>query len=87
SGQDLITTIDLDLQMAAEEQLANSASKRGTIIAMDPNNGEMLALASLPSYDPNVFVRGSKTPEGRRQIAAYWQDEKRPLYNRAIQGR
>lgn len=87
AGQDLITTIDLDLQMAAEEKLANSATKRGTIIAMDPNNGEMLALASLPSYDPNVFILGSKTPEGRRQIASYWQDEKRPLYNRAIQGR
>lgn len=87
SGQDLITTIDLDLQQKAEEQLENSPTKRGTIIAMDPNNGEMLAMASAPSFDPNVFVRGSATPEGRKQIAAYWQDEKRPLYNRAIQGR
>ena len=87
SGQDMISTIDYDLQLAAEEQLANSATKRGTIIAMDPNNGEMLAMASAPSFDPNVFVQGSSTPEGRRQIAAYWQDEKRPLYNRAIQGR
>jgi penicillin-binding protein 2 len=87
AGQDMVSTIDLDLQMAAEQQLQNSATKRGTIIAMDPNNGELLAMASLPSYDPNVFVQGSKTKEGRRQIAAYWQDEKRPLYNRAIQGR
>jgi penicillin-binding protein 2 len=86
-GQDLITTIDLDVQMAAERQLAESASKRGTIVAMDPNNGEMLALASWPSFDPNVFVQGSKTREGRKQIAAYWQDEDRPLYNRATQGR
>src|SRR3954454_20737364 len=46
SGQDLITTIDLDLQNEAESQLANSSTKRGTIIAMDPNNGEMLAMAS-----------------------------------------
>ncbi|MGQ0542086.1 MAG: penicillin-binding protein 2 [Blastocatellia bacterium] len=87
AGQDLVTTIDLDLQMAAEQQLANSVTKRGTIIATDPNNGEILVMASAPSYDPNIFVQGSKTPEGRKQIAAYWQDEKRPLYNRAIQGR
>lgn len=87
SGQDLVTTIDLDLQNAAESQLENSVTKRGTIIAMDPNNGEIFAMASLPSFDPNIFVQGSKTPEGRKQIAAYWQDEKRPLYNRAIQGR
>ncbi len=86
-GQDMVSTIDLDLQLAAEQKLAESASKRGAIIAMDPNNGEILVMASLPSFDPNVFVQGSKTTEGRKQIAAYWQDEKRPLYNRAIQGR
>jgi len=87
AGQDLVTTVDFDLQTAAEQQLAASPTKRGTIIAMDPNNGEMLAMASLPSYDPNIFVQGSKTKEGRKQIAAYWQDPSRPLYNRAIQGR
>jgi len=87
AGQDLVTTIDFDLQMAAEQQLAASPTKRGMIIAMDPNNGEMLAMASLPSYDPNIFVQGSKTKEGRKQIAAYWQDPSRPLYNRATQGR
>ncbi len=87
SGQDLITTIDYNLQQTAEEQLANSTTKRGTIIAMDPRNGEILAMASAPSFDPNIFVQGSSTPEGRKQIAAYWQDERRPLYNRAIQGR
>lgn len=86
-GQDLYTTIDLDLQKAAEEQLAISATKRGAIIAMDPRDGGILAMASAPSFDPNIFVQGSATKEGRRQIAAYWQDETRPLYNRAIQGR
>lgn len=87
AGQDLVSTIDFDLQMAAETQLAATPTKRGTIIAMDPNNGEVFAMASLPSFDPNIFVQGSKTPDGRKQIAAYWQDESRPLYNRAIQGR
>ena len=87
AGMDLTTTIDLDLQMAAEQQLESSSTKRGTIIVMDPNNGELLAMASHPAYDPNIFIQGASKPEGRKQIAAYWQDEKRPLYNRAIQGR
>ncbi len=87
AGQDLYTTIDLNLQKAAEEQLAKSATKRGSIIAMDPRNGEVLAMASAPSFDPNVFVQGSSTREGRRQIRDYWQNEERPLYNRSIQGR
>src|SRR5436190_13006830 len=50
-GQDLITTIDLDLQTAAEEQLRTSSTGRGVIVAMDPNNGEILALASAPTFD------------------------------------
>lgn len=87
AGQDLISTIDIDLQLAAEEQLAKSVTKRGMIIAMDPNNGEILAMASAPTFDPNVFVKESKTPEGRKKISEYWQDEQRPLLNRAIQGR
>ena len=87
AGQDLVTTIDIRIQKAAEQQLAKSATKRGTIIAMDPRNGEMIAMASAPAFDPNVFVQGSATREGRKQIAAYWQNEERPLYNRAIQGR
>lgn len=87
AGQDLVSTLDLDLQMAAEQQLAASATKRGTIIAMDPNNGEILAMASAPSFDPNVFVRGISTPEGRKEIAKYYTDPQRPLLNRAIQGR
>ncbi len=87
SGQDLITTIDLDLQLEAEKKLAASPTKRGTIIATDPNNGEVLVMASAPSFDPNVFIRGSSNPEGRKAIAGYILDEKRPLLNRAIQGR
>ena len=86
SGQDMITTIDYDLQMEAEHQLAISATKRGVVISSNPNNGEIFAMASAPSFDPNIFVNGSSTHDGRKQIAAYWQDEKRPLFNRAIQG-
>ncbi len=87
AGQDLISTIDLDLQMAAEEKLINSATKRGTIIASDPNNGEILVMASAPSFDPNAFVTRSTTPEGRKEISLYRTNEQRPLLNRAIQGR
>jgi penicillin-binding protein 2 len=86
-GQDLYTTLDLDLQLAAEEQLAKSATKRGTIISMDPNNGELLVMASAPSFDPTAFVNRSTTPEGRKEIADYYTNEERPLLNRAIQGR
>jgi penicillin-binding protein 2 len=87
AGQDLVSTIDLDIQLEAERRLAESPTKRGTLVAWDPNNGEVFAMASAPSFDPNVFVRGSSTPEGRRQILAYSQDQQRPLLNRAIQGR
>ncbi|MEZ5345924.1 MAG: penicillin-binding protein 2 [Pyrinomonadaceae bacterium] len=87
AGQDLYLTIDYELQKTAELALQNSPSKRGSIIASNPQNGEILAMASAPSFDPNIFVQGSGTPEGKRQIAAYWQNEDRPLYNRAIQGR
>src|SRR3982750_4326028 len=51
-GRDLVSTIDLDLQKHPEEQLRNSVTHRGVIVAMDPNNGEILALASYPSFDP-----------------------------------
>ena len=87
AGQDLVSTIDLDLQLVAEEQLATSATKRGTIISIDPNNGEVLVMASAPSFDPNAFVIRSSTPEGRKEISNYYTNEERPLLNRAIQGR
>jgi penicillin-binding protein 2 len=86
-GRDLVTTIDLDLQFAAEEQLKNSATKRGVIISMDPNNGEILALASAPTFDPNLFSQRITTKEGRREYAALLNDPETPLLNRAIQSR
>lgn len=54
-GQNVITTLDLDLQAVCEDVLAKNA-KRGAIVYMDPNTGEILSLASWPTMDPNMFV-------------------------------
>src|SRR5215208_1455051 len=86
-GRDLVTTIDLDLQNAAEEQLRDSATGRGVIISMDPNNGEILALASYPTFDPNLFAQRITTKEGRAEYAALLKDPETPLLNRAVQSR
>ncbi len=86
-GRDLVTTIDLDLQNAAEEQLKNSVTQRGVIISMDPNNGEILALASYPTFDPNLFSQRITTKEGRAEYSALLTDPETPLLNRAIQSR
>jgi len=86
-GQSMVTTIDLEMQMAAEERLRTSPSKRGVIVAMNPNDGEILALASYPTFDPNLFTQRITTKGGRREYAALITDEQRPLYNRAIRGR
>jgi penicillin-binding protein 2 len=87
AGQDLVTTIDSDLQDAAEDQLRKSPQGRGAIIAMNPNNGEIFAMASAPTYDPNLFSQRIKTKEGRAEYARLLLDPKKPLLNRAIQGR
>ncbi|HET6974841.1 MAG TPA: penicillin-binding protein 2 [Pyrinomonadaceae bacterium] len=86
-GRDLVTTIDLDLQLAAEEQLKNSVTQRGVLIAADPNNGEILALASYPTFDPNLFSQRITTKEGRAEYAALLNDPETPLLNRAVQSR
>jgi len=86
-GRDLFTTIDLDLQLAAEEQLRNSVTRRGVLIAVDPNNGEVLALASAPTFDPNLFSQRITTKEGRAEYAALLNDPQTPLINRAVQSR
>ncbi len=86
-GQDLISTIDLDLQLAAEEQLANSVTRRGVIIALDPNNGEIHALASYPTFDLNLFSQRIATKEGRAEYAALLSNPETPLMNRAVQSR
>ena len=77
-GKPIRLTIDYDLQLVAEEALVG---KKGAVVAMDPKTGEVLAMASQPSYDPNDFaIRISKDE---------WQqlneDPERPLLDRAIQ--
>ena len=77
-GDDLRLTLDLELQTTAEDLLAG---KVGAIVAMDPRNGEILALASSPSFDPNSFSTRI-SPEAWNQLVS---DPNRPLQNRAIQ--
>lgn len=77
-GTDISLTIDLDAQKAAEEGLG---SRAGAVVAMDPNTGEVLALASHPTFDPNLFPRGI-SPKDWVQLM---NDPGHPMYNRAIQ--
>jgi penicillin-binding protein 2 len=86
-GQDMLLTIDSELQLAAEDQLRKSPQGRGVIIAMDPNNGEILALASAPTFDPNLFSQRITSKEGRAEYQKLLNDPDRPLLNRAVQGR
>ena len=77
-GQDLKLTIDLDLQRTAELALGDA---NGAVVAMDPRNGEILALVSHPSYDPNAFaVRINRTDWN-----ALVTNPNHPLMNKAIQ--
>ena len=87
SGQDMVITIDVVLQEAAEDQLRKSPQGRGVIIAMDPNNGEILAMASAPTFDPNLFSQRITTKEGRAEYQKLLTDPDKPLIDRAIQGR
>jgi len=77
-GKQLKLTIDIDLQIAAEEALAD---RNGAIVAMDPRTGEILAMVSKPSFDPNDFsVRIS-----RDDWSKLVNDPDKPLLNKAIQ--
>jgi penicillin-binding protein 2 len=79
AGEDLLLSIDLKLQRVAEAALAGH---RGAAVALDPANGDVLALVSLPGFDPNLFARGI-TPGEYNALA---NDEDRPLFNRALRG-
>lgn len=78
-GNDLYLSLDYGLQMVASEQLAG---RRGAIVAMNPKTGEILALVSSPSFNPNLFVTGIKG----KDYSALRDNLDQPLYNRAVQG-
>ena len=78
-GDTLTLTIDRELQDVAEQALGD---RNGAIVALDPRNGEILAMVSHPSYDPNLFARGL----GREESRALMQNPAKPLVNRAVQG-
>src|SRR6202012_5242711 len=77
-GKDIKLTIDLDIQMAAEKAMEG---KNGALVALDPHTGEILAMVSRPTYDPNQFAV--------RLTRAYWNqiitDPNHPLLNKTIQ--
>ena len=83
-GQDIITTIDLDLQMLAEN-LFTSKNETGALVALNPQDGEILAMVSVPSFDPNVFARNVVSTENRKEVRAIVNDPAHPLFNKAIQ--
>ena len=78
-GNNLRLTIDLDLQAVAELGLED---RKGAVVALDPRNGEILALASAPVYDPNKFVVGFTNEEWSELNS----DPRTPMLNRATQG-
>ncbi|HEU5136646.1 MAG TPA: penicillin-binding protein 2 [Steroidobacteraceae bacterium] len=79
AGRDVITGIDLPTQLVAEQGLIG---RRGAVVAIDPNNGDVVAMVSTPGFDPNPFGRGLTTAE----YAALRDNIDVPLLNRAIRG-
>ncbi len=79
-GSNVYLSIDRDLQMLATRSLDG---RRGAVVAIDPNSGEILALVSAPSFDPNLFAVGMSTA----QYGELQHDPDLPLFNRAVRGR
>ena len=78
-GYNVITTLDLDVQKACEEALAKTG-RRGAVVVVDPNNGEILGMASRPSFDPNAFI-----PIISTEVFTQLNDDPAvPLYPRAF---
>jgi penicillin-binding protein 2 len=79
AGEDLILGMDVRVQKVAEEALVG---KRGSVVALDPKTGDIIALASTPGFDPNDFVRGLSVA----QYSALSNNIDVPLLNRALRG-
>jgi penicillin-binding protein 2 len=79
AGRNLYLTLDSRLQDAAEKAFGDYT---GTAIALNPRNGDVLALVSMPTYDPNPFVNGIEQADYK----ALKNDENQPLFNRALRG-
>jgi penicillin-binding protein 2 len=80
-GNNVVLTLDHRLQHIAETKL-DELKRTGAVVAIDPRNGDVLVLASRPSFDPNHFSRGIGGPEWQGLLA----DPARPLHNRALLG-
>ena len=78
-GRNLYLSIDVRLQKAAE---AAFAGRPGAAVAIDPRNGQVLAMVSVPTFDPNLFVNGINHVD----YSALTNDPDKPLYNRALRG-
>ncbi len=78
-GANIYLTIDKDLQRLAEKSMEG---KRGAVVVMNPNTGEILALASGPAFDPNLFIGGIAKDEWKKIVSS----EDYPMQNRAIAG-
>lgn len=78
AGENLVSTLDRDLQKYGERLMGN---KRGSIVAIEPNTGEILAMVSAPSYDPNLLVGRPRSQNYKMLLA---NDTLNPLFNRAI---
>jgi penicillin-binding protein 2 len=78
-GSDLVLALDLPSQRVAEEALVD---KRGSVVAIDPQNGDVLVLVSRPGFDPNLFGRGLT----RAEFKALNDNIDHPLLNRALRG-
>ncbi len=85
-GHNLLLSLDLDMQKELEEILKKHLKEikrgRASAIVMNPNNGEILAMVSLPAYDNNLFARGIKQSDYQKLI----NEKDKPLFNRSISG-
>ncbi|TLD71902.1 penicillin-binding protein 2 [Phragmitibacter flavus] len=81
-GSDLYLAIDARIQYIAERALREStpAIGRGSIVVLDPNNGDVIAMASVPSYNPNKFIPSIS----REDFRDYTSNTANPLFNRAV---